>query len=199
MSSETDKMWETTQEYIRNGQKYRVQKSKHHKAEGGGAVGIIFLIWFYLFTGYTNEDFQKPEYLLKAEAGAQQLVIAWQKQNWRPRGFTDDVQIISNEPVFDVKISKSLEPIENRVNYLGDGVFYVVVATDTTLTSKAGHSATIHEVVNVKIQTPMDHGWAYRKILGDDWQIIEAEEGYKEPSLEDLNLLIQQWRQNNGP
>lgn len=44
--------WETTEEYTRNGERYRVQKVKDPIVEAGGAVGgaiLGFFMFVYIF------------------------------------------------------------------------------------------------------------------------------------------------------
>lgn len=190
--------WETTEEYTRNGERYRVQKVKAPIVEAGGAVGgailgLFMFVYIFLFPSYTDTDFSNLEYLSKAESGAQSLILSWQQSNWITKGFINAKLNPKNEPTFDVKISKSLEPIKNRVSYTGKGVFHVVIETATKLTSKSGHSTTIYEVFYVDVQSPPEHSLIYRKILGDDWKLTCIEAGDKEPTLEELDEIIHEW------
>ena len=153
---------------------------------------IVALVGLYqfLFGAYRDSDFNNAKYFNKAKAGAEELVLEWQGRNWRPRGFTDELQIFSNEPEFKCTIVNVDAP---PPAYLGNGIFEVEVATETLLKSKNNHSAKVQEGFVVQIQSDPSHGFLYRIIKGDDWKIIAAEQYYMEPTLPEINNLIAQW------
>ena len=97
--------WETTEEYTRNGERYRVQKVKAPIVEAGGAVGgailgLFMFVYIFLFPSYTDTDFSNLEYLSKAESGAQSLILSWQQSNWITKGFINAKLNPKNEPTF---------------------------------------------------------------------------------------------------
>lgn len=170
---------------------------------GGGSSGdddwIVALIFFvalfglyqFLFGDYTDSDFKKSAYINRAKAGAEELVLEWQGRNWRPRGFTDEFQIFSNEPEFKCVIVDNGNQIP--ITYLGNGIFEVEVETETLLKSKNNHSAKVQEGFVVQIQSNPSHGYLYRIVKGDEWKIIAAEQFYMAPTLPEVNNLIAQW------
>ncbi len=152
---------------------------------------IIYGVYSFLFGAYGDRDFQEAKYLNRAREGAEQLVCEWQGRNWRPRGFTDEIQILSNEPSFVVRVTHGKTPHE--VTYLGNGKFETAVDTVTYLKSKNNHRLEVHESFFVQIQTDRSHGWLYRLVRGDQWQLTFGEQYYMNPTLPEINALIQQW------
>lgn len=153
----------------------------------GGFIGLCM----FLFGDYEDSDFNTAKYFDRAKSGAQELVLEWQGRNWRPRGFTDDFQVLSNEPEFKTTITNTGNQPETQ--YFGNGVFQVAVETSTLLKSKKGQTVTVQEGFIVQIQSDKSHGWLYRVLRGDDWQIIAAEQAYMNPNLPEINNLIAQW------
>ena len=156
-------------------------------------IVILALVGLYMkfFGAYDDSDFSKHEYIARSKAGAEELVLEWQGRNWRPRGFTDEFQILSNEPEFKTTV---IHPAEQPApQYLGHGVFQVAVETNTKLTSKSGKSVIVQEGFIVQIKSNASHGWLYRVFRGDDWRIIAAEQVYMSPTLPEINNLIAQW------
>ena len=154
-------------------------------------IAVVYGIYQFFFGAYNDSDFKKAAYFSKAKSGAEELVLEWQGRNWRPRGFTDEVQIFSNEPQFECSVIRNEE--QPPTTYLGNGIFEVAVETDTILKSKNNHSAEVREGFIVQIQSNPSHGYLYRIFKGDDWKIIEAEQYYMVPTLPEVNSLIAQW------
>ena len=156
-----------------------------------GALVALYALYQFLFGDYTDSDFKEAAYRVKAKAGAEELVLEWQGRNWRPRGFTDEFQIISNEPEFEcIIVNNANQP---PIVYLGNGIFEVEVETETLLKSKNNHSAKVQEGFVVQIQSNPSHGYLYRIFKGDEWKIIAAEQYYMAPTLPEINNLIAQW------
>lgn len=154
-------------------------------------AGGIIAVCTFLFGDYDDKDFNTAKYFGRAKSGAQELVLEWQGRNWRPRGFTDEFQVLSNEPEFKTTIINTGN--QPATQYLGHGVFQVAVETSTLLKSKSGKTVTVQEGFIVQIQSDKSHGWLYRVFRGDDWQIIAAEQAYMSPTLPEINNLIAQW------
>ena len=157
----------------------------------GGIIGAVMAVYAFLFGDYDDSDFNTVNYFGRARSGAEELVLEWQGRNWRPRGFTDEFQILSNEPEFKTKIINTGN--QPATQYLGHGVFQVAVETSTLLKSKKGQTVTVQEGFIVQIQSSTSHGWLYRVFRGDDWRIIAAEQAYMSPTLPEINNLIAQW------
>ncbi len=151
----------------------------------------LFALYQFLFGDYNDSDFKNAKYFNKAKAGAEELVLEWQGRNWRPRGFTDEFQVFSNEPEFKCTIVHFED--HSPATYLGNGIFEVIVETDTILKSKNNDTANVREGFVVQIQSNPSHGFLYRTIKGDDWKIITAEQYYMTPTLPEINDLIAQW------
>ena len=178
-----------------------LKRRNNNSAEGMGCLLLLLgLVWLYtaLFGDYTDKDFMDSRYLPRAESSAVDFVLDWQKRNWRPRGFTDEYQVIRSEPGFEVHWERQKDSVDQRVEYVGGGVFEVIVETDTLLTSKFGDEVTIHEAFALKILTPYEHGFLYRKICGDDWKLLEAYEIFKEPSLQEINEIVKMWSEKGA-
>ena len=154
-------------------------------------IAVVYGIYQFFFGAYNDSDFKKAAYLGKAKAGAEELVLEWQGRNWRPRGFTDDFQVLSNEPEFKCSIVKNAN--QQPVIYLGNGTFEAVVETETILKSKNNHSAKVQEGFVVQIQSNPSHGYLHRIVKGDGWKIIAAEQYYMNPTLPEIDNLIVQW------
>lgn len=154
-------------------------------------IAVLYGIYQFFFGDYNDSDFKKATYSVKAKAGAEELVLEWQGRNWRPRGFTDEFQIISNEPEFKCSVVKN--PNQPPIIYLGNGIFEAVVETETILKSKNNHNAKVKEGFVVQIQSNPSHGYLYRIVKGDGWKIIAAEQYYMTPTLPEINNLIAQW------
>lgn len=150
---------------------------------------IIYLIYSSLFGDYGESDFNTVKYQIRAREGAEDLVLEWQGRNWRPRGYTDEIQILSNEPSFKVNIFRRKDPYQ--VKYMGNGIFEVTVETNTLLKNKKGRTVTVNEGFIVQIQTNKSHGFLYRVFNGDQWRIIAAQQYYMEPTLSQVNVMIQ--------
>lgn len=155
------------------------------------ALVIIFGVYQFFFSDYNDSDFKTAKYFGKAKAGAEELVLEWQGRNWRPRGFTDEFQVFSNEPEFKTSIIHTGN--EPKTQYLGNGVFQVAVETNTILKSKSGRSLKVQEGFIVQIQSSSSHGYLYRVFKGDGWRIIAAEQSYMTPNLTEINNLMAQW------
>lgn len=154
-------------------------------------IAVVYGIYQFFFGAYNDSDFKKAAYLGKAKAGAEELVLEWQGRNWRPRGFTDEFQVLSNEPEFKCRIVKNAN--QPPVIYLGNGTFEAVVETETILKSKNNYSTKVQEGFVVQIQSNPSHGYLYRIVKGDGWKIIAAEQYYMVPTLPEINDLIAQW------
>ena len=176
---------------------YEIEDNGNGSNDGDAIPALIIIValfglYQFLFGDYTDSDFKNAKYFAKAKAGAEELVLEWQGRNWRPRGFTDDFQIFSNEPEFKCTIVDNKDPILPTA-YLGNGIFEVAVETDTILKSKNNHSVKVQEGFVVQIQSNPKHGYLYRIINGDKWKIIATEQYYMTPTLPEINDLIMQW------
>lgn len=157
----------------------------------GGIIGAVMALYAFLFGAYEDSDFNTAKYFGRARDGANELVLEWQGRNWRPRGFTDEFQVLSNEPEFKTSITDNGN--QPATEYLGNGIFQVAVETSTLLKSKSGKTVTVQEGFIVQIKSDMSHGRLYRFFKGDEWRIIAAEQAYMSPTLPEINNLIAQW------
>lgn len=164
--------------------------------DGDAILGLIIIVAFIgiyqiFFADYEDSDFNTAKYFGRAKSGANELVLEWQGRNWRPRGFTDEFQVLSNEPEFKTSITDTGN--QPATEYLGNGIFQVAVETSTLLKSKGGKTVTVQEGFIVQIKSDISHGWLYRFFKGDEWRIIAAEQAYMSPTLPEINNLIAQW------
>ena len=158
---------------------------------------VLIVIYMKLFGAYNDSDFSEAKYINRAREGAEHLVWEWQGRNWRPRGFTDEIQILSNEPAFAVRVVRGKTP--HKVTYLGHGKFETAVDTVTVLKSKNKQTVEVRESFFVQFQTDMNHGWLYRVFRGDQWQLTFGEQYYMSPTLPEINALIQRWSTTKQP
>lgn len=175
---------------------YEVEDGGGGGSDGDAILGLIVIValiglYIFLFGAYEDSDFNTAKYFGRAKSGANELVLEWQGRNWRPRGFTDEFQVLSNEPEFKTSITNSGN--QPSTEYLGNGIFQVAVETSTLLKSKSGKTVTVQEGFIVQIQSDKSHGWLYRVFKGDDWRIIAAEQAYMSPTLPEINNWIAQW------
>ena len=157
--------------------------------DGCGCVVIIILIIVLnkFFGEPSSGDLSQEKYLEKAESFVEDYVIDWQKRNWEGWGWQPRSITNFSEPEYKVEIadwkSNEYKSLSNRVEYLGQGFYKVIVVTDTHLRSKRGDSGIIRETFIFQI----------KRESGDKYKVLNAEKTWMYPSQEKFNEMLKKW------
>jgi hypothetical protein len=155
----------------------------------GCLIVIILLVIFFSEPSYN--DLAKEKYLEKAESAVENYVISWQEKNWEGWGWKPKSIFNFNEPQYEVEIANwkrdSYESIGNRVEYLKNGYYKVIVVTNTNLKSKKGDYGRVLETFSFLI----------KRESNGEYKILEVEKIDMNPSQEKFDEMLRHWSNSN--
>ena len=161
---------------------------KKYGDDGGCLVFIIIVALILYFSADPSEsDLGKEKYLEKAENFVEEYVVSWQGKNWEGWGWQPSSITNFREPEYYVEVADwktgDFKDISNRVNYLGNGLYKVIVITNTHLKAKKGNRAMVKETFVFKI----------KRKPNDKYDVLKVEKTDMNPSQEKFEEMLRSW------
>lgn len=158
-----------------------------NRPDGCGCMIVIIILVVLFGFEPTANDLSKEKYLEKAENFVEEYVINWQKKNWEGLGWKPKSITNFREPQYEIEIANwkrdSYKSITDRVNYLGDGYYEVIVMTNTHLKSKKGDYGRVLETFSFQI----------KRERNGKYKVLEVRKVGMEPSQEKFEEMLKNW------
>ena len=160
-----------------------------NRPDGDGCGCMIVIIILVVLFGFepSANDLSKEKYLEKAENFVEDYVTDWQKKNWEGWGWKPKSIVNFREPSYEVEIANwkkdGYQNIKNRVEYLGDVLYKVIVMTNTHLKSKKGDYGRVLETFVFQIKRERD----------GEYKVLEVTKTAMNPSQEKFDEMLRNW------